>query len=153
MFYITFTAPVDIGVYTITSTSTIPQNALSSNTMLSKSYSFTLTVQSDCVNTIISDKVINSMSNKISLAAVTLDVSFLDSIATGHSIPAYCGSRKYTLDPILTFLSLSGTTLSLETSSVADVRVYNVKMVVSLTDYPLVASIQKTIVVTITCEV
>ena len=43
--------------------------------------------------------------------------------------------------------------MSLVTSNVADVRIYFVDLTVSLSSYPLVASITKTIVVTITCEV
>ena len=93
------------------------------------------------------------MSNKVSLAAVTQDVTFADSIATGHSVPAYCGARTYTFSPIYTFLTISGTTLSLATSLVSDVGTYNVNMIVSLTDYSGVASITKLIVITITCEV
>ena len=89
----------------------------------------------------------------MSLAAVTQDVSFLDSIATSHAVPVYCGARTYTLSPTHTFLTISGTTLSLATSLVTDVGMYNVDVTVSLTDYPGVASITKSFVVTITCEV
>ena len=89
----------------------------------------------------------------MSLAAFTQDVSFLDSIATSRAVPAYCGARTYTLSPTHTFLTISGTTLSLATSLVTDVGMYNVDVTVSLTDYPGVASITKSFVVTITCEV
>ena len=121
--------------------------------MLSTNYSFTLTVQSDCVNTVITDKAINNMSNKVSLAAVTQDVSFLDSIATSHSNPTYCGARTYSLSPTHTFLSISGSTMSLSTTTLSDVNVYNVNLTVSLTNYSGVTSITKSFVVTITCEV
>ena len=93
------------------------------------------------------------MSNFVSSPAVLQDVTFADSIATGHSVPAYCGARTYTLSPIYTFLTISGTTLSLATSLVSNVGTYNVNMIVSLTDYSGVASITKPIVLTITCEV
>ena len=91
------------------------------------------------------------MSNFVSSPAVTQDVTFADSIATGHSVPAYCGARTYTLLPTYTFLTISGTTLSLATSLVSDAGVYIVEMMVSLTDYPGVVSITKTFLVTIGC--
>ena len=122
--------------------------------MLSRNYSFTLTVQSDCVNTAITDKTIINMSNIVSLAAFTQDVSFLDSIATSHPNPTYCGARTYSLSPSLTFLTISGSSImSLSTNNVTDRGVYNVAMTVSLTSYPGVASLTKNLVVTITCEV
>ena len=93
------------------------------------------------------------MSNKVSFSAVTQDVTFSDSIATSHADPAYCGARTYTLSPVQTFLTISGTTMNLATSDVADVGVHNVDVIVSLTDYPWVASIKESFVATITCEV
>ena len=123
------------------------------NTDYQTGYSFTLTVQSDCVNTVITDKTIINMSNKVSLAAVTQDVSFLDSIATSRSNPIYCGARTYLLSPTHSFLSISGSTMSLSTTTVSDVNVYNVDLTVSLTSYSGVTSITKSFVVTITCEV
>ena len=116
-------------------------------------YSFTLTVQSDCMNTVITDKTIDNMSNKVSLAAVTQDVFFLDSIATFHSNPTYCGDRTYSLSPTHSFLTISGSTMSLSTATVSDVNVYNVDLTVSLTNYSGVSSITKSFIVTITCEV
>ena len=144
MFTVTsITAPADIGVYTITSTAMIISNTTGISTDLTTNYSFTFNVQSDCVNTIITDKTITNMSNKVSLAAVTQDVSFLDSIATSHANPAYCGARTYTFSPTNSFLTITGTTMSLATSIVADVGEYNVDVIVTLTDYPLVASLTK----------
>ena len=93
------------------------------------------------------------MSQKVSLAAVTQDISFLDSIATSHAFPAYCGTRNYTLTPSFAFLTISGTNMSLATSSVGDVGTYNVDLKVSLTDYPAIPFITNNFDVTITCEV
>ena len=110
----TITAPADVGIYVITSTVIIPQNSFSTNTALTTNYSFTLIVQSDCVNTVIENKTIIDMSYKVSLAAVTQDISFTDTIATSHAgQPAYCGARTYTLSPTHTFLTISGSTMSL----------------------------------------
>ena len=121
--------------------------------MLSTNYSFLLSVQSDCVNTVITNKMIINMSQIVSLAAETQDVSFLDSIATSHSNPTYCGARTYSLSPTHSFLSISGSTMSLSTATVSDVNVYNVDLTVSLTNYPGITSITNRFVVTITCEV
>ena len=95
------------------------------------------------------------MNNKVSsaLAAVTQDLNFLDSKSTFHGDPTYCGSRTYTLNPNQTFLSISGSTISLSTTSVGDVGVYNVALTVSLTSYSGVGTITKNFLVTITCEV
>ena len=62
----TITAPVDVGTYIVASTATIPQNAFNSNTVLSTNYSFTLTVQHDCVNTVITDLTITDMITEVS---------------------------------------------------------------------------------------
>ena len=80
-------------------------------------------------------------------------MSFADSIATSHAVPAYCGARTYTILPTYPFLTISGTTLILTTSFESDVGVYSVDVTISLTNYPMVASITKTISITITCEV
>ena len=105
------------------------------------------------MNTVITDITITNMSNKVSLAAVTQDISFLDSISTSHSDSTYCGARTYSLSQTLTFLTISGSTMSLSTTNVSDVGVYNVVMTVSLTSYSGVALITKNLVITITCEV
>ena len=119
--------------------------------MLSTSYSFTLTIQSDCLSTVITDKTINAMNNKVGLAAVTQDVSFLDSIATSHADSTYCGARTYTLSPTHGFLTISGSTMSLSTASVNDVGTYNVALTIALTSYSGVTSVVKNFVVTIAC--
>lgn len=62
----TITAPADIGVYTITSTATIPQVDPATTNNRFTSYDFVLTVQSDCVNTSLTTRVINNMSVLVS---------------------------------------------------------------------------------------
>ena len=102
-FSITITNLSDIGVYTITSTATIPQDD-GTGVNRSTSYSFTLIVQSDCVNTTITDKSVNAMSTKVSQTAATQDISFADLIGTGHADQTYCGARTYTLSASLSYL-------------------------------------------------
>lgn len=107
---------------------------------------------SQCTLTSITDKTIENISIKVSFAQ-NQDISFADSVATTNGIASYCGARTYIVFPIHSFLNISGTTLILQTSNVADVGVYNVELKVSLANYPMVPSITKNFVVTITCEV
>jgi hypothetical protein len=68
------------------------------------------------MSTVIADKAIDNMSNKVSFTAVTQDVTFMDSIAISLANPTYCGARTYTLSATLTsltFLNISGSTMSL----------------------------------------
>ena len=143
-FSITITAPTDIGVFFITSTATIPQDD-GTGVNRSKSCSFTLTVQSECVNTSITNKTINAMSTKISQSAATQDISFVDLIGTSLGDSAYCGAKTYTISPSLSFLTLLGTTLTLYTTNVADVGVHSVNLTVSLANFPGVTPITKNI--------
>ena len=85
------------------------------------------------------------MSTKVSQTAATQDISFADLIGTAHGDPNYCGAKIYTISPSLSFLTLSGTILTLSTTNVADVNVYNVVLTVSLSSYPGVVSISKNI--------
>ena len=93
------------------------------------------------------------MTNKVGFVAATQDVTFTDTVATSNGIPDYCGIKSYMFSPALSFLIISGTNLSLATSSVADVGDHNVDVTVSLPNYPGVSSITHAIIVTITCEV
>ena len=108
------------------------------------SYIFNLTVQSDCVNTIITNKTIDAMSTKVSQTATSKEISFDDLIGTSHTDPTYCGARTYSLSPNYSFLTISGTTLTLSTTNVADVNVYDVELTVSLASFSGIASIKTT---------
>ena len=65
-FTMTTTNPSDVGVYIINTTAEIPQIDLVTGVNRKTSYSFTLTVRSDCVLTSITDSPIVNMSNKVS---------------------------------------------------------------------------------------
>ena len=114
---------------------------------------FTVTVLSDCVNTTITDKSISNMTIQIAQAANTQDVTFSDSIATSHSNLAYCGARTYTLSPTKLFLTISGTTMTLSTSSPSDVGTYSFTLTIGLIDFPAIPTISKTFTLDITCTV
>jgi hypothetical protein len=93
------------------------------------------------------------MSTKVSQSATTQDISFTDLIGTSHTDQTYCGPRNYSLSPTHTFLTISGSTLTLSTTSVAHVGVFTVTLTVSLASFPGVTAITKDLVITITCEV
>ena len=71
-----------------------------SETTKTSSSSFDITTTDVCTNTSITDTAINyNMSNGVSLTAVKQDVTFMDSVADSKGIPAYCGSRTYSIYP------------------------------------------------------
>lgn len=113
----------DIGVYLVTIKGTLSTliNPATPGLHWTTSFSFTLTVVNDCHLTTITDKVINSMSNSVSLPAITQNVDFTDAKASSYANPTFCGARTYTLLPNLTFLTISGTVMSLATLNLADV--------------------------------
>jgi hypothetical protein len=151
-FSATITAPADIGIYTITSIATIPQdNGMGVNR--STNYSFTLTVQSDCVNTSLTDKTISAMSTKVSQTAATQDIFFADSIGTIHGDQTYCGARTFTISPSLNFLTLSGTTLTLSTTNLANVGLKTITLTVALANFSMIPMLTKTFTVEVICEV
>lgn len=84
------------------------------------------------------------MSTFVSGTAATQDVSFLDTISISHSNPSYCGPRTYTFSPILSFLSVSGSTLTLSSTNPNDVSVNIVTITVALTNYSTIATVSKT---------
>ena len=60
----------DIRVYTIISTVTIPKDD-GTGANRSSAFSFTLTVQSDCVNTSLTDRALADMTTKVDQTAAT----------------------------------------------------------------------------------
>ena len=112
-YIITAISPADVGIYTVTTTATIPQVDPVTGFNRILSYSFTLTVLHECLNTVLTDKTINDMATQVFAAGETQDMSIFDSIATLRGISNYCGARSYSFSPILNYLTLSGTTLTL----------------------------------------
>ena len=59
----TIIKPLDVGVYIITTSAEIPQeNPLTPGVNRKTSFSFTLTVKHDCLNTVLTDRTITTMS-------------------------------------------------------------------------------------------
>ena len=93
------------------------------------------------------------MSYVLTATAVTESNPFPNSIATSNGNPTYCGANTYTFVPTKTFLTVSGSTISVLTSNVADTGVHIVAVTVSLTNNPGVTSITQNLTITITCVV
>jgi hypothetical protein len=147
------TAVADIGTYVVTTTSTIPQVDPGTGVNRIKTSSYTVTVVSDCTISTITDRTVADMTYGVTLAAVTQNVFFLDSIATGHFDNDYCGPRTYTLSQTYPWLSIATDTMQVVTSDLATVGTYNLSITVGLTNYPMVPTVSKNFVITITCTV
>jgi hypothetical protein len=112
-FTMTITAPADIGTYSVTTTSTIPQVDPSTGANRFIASTFNIVVASDCTNTAITSKAINDMTHGITQSATTQNIFFADSVATGNSNRSYCGARRYLLSPSThAFLSIASDTLT-----------------------------------------
>ena len=130
----------DVGSYLVKIAATLtPKPSGSPFTMF---FDFTLNIinRDDCLNTSLTIKTISAMTNQVAATGITQDVWIADSISTSHSNLGFCGGRTYTLSPSLSFLTLSGSTLTLFTNITGDVSSNIVTMTVSLTDYPLILS-------------
>lgn len=115
--------------------------------------SFQINVISDCTITTITDRTFSDITYGVTLTAVTQDVFFADSIATGHNNINYCGLRTYTLSASYPWLSVTGNTMQIVTSDLSTVNTYNLSLTISLASYSGVASVTKNFVITITCTV
>ena len=95
------------------------------------------------------------MPYQIAATAATQSTPFLNTVATARSTPTYCGAINFSFSPTKTWLTVSGNTISVSTSTVADVGTFSITVAVSLTDYPppAVASISQTFTITISCVV
>ena len=76
------------------------------------------------------------MTYQIAATAVTQTTSFPNTVATAKSNPTYCGANTFSFSPTKTWLTVSGNTISVSTSTVADVGTFSITVTVSLTDYP-----------------
>lgn len=91
------------------------------------------------------------MNYALTSAAVTESNPFPNSRATTVGNANYCGANTYTFAPTKTFLSVSGSSISVETSNFADIGVYTVA--VTVLNYSGVPSITKNLTITISCFV
>ena len=140
----------DISVVTVVLTATTTLLQLPVWTLASASKTFTIDVHHACYDTTINSKTLNDMSINVT-GSTTQSISFTNTIATYKAQSWYCGSCKYSLAPSHGFLSISGTTLTLSTSSVSDAGTYNVTLTVGLALFSTVASITVPLTVTIAC--
>jgi hypothetical protein len=151
-FTFSITAVGDIGTYTVTTTSEIPQVDTSTGVNRKITSSFNIVVVSDCTITTITDRTINNMTISIG-GSNTQDATFADSTTTARGVANYCGERTYTFTPSKTFLTIiNGSTLQVSSSDVSDVGTHSISMEVKLNDYPSI-SLTKTFDVIVTCTV
>ena len=153
-FVVSTTSKTNIGTYTVTIRGTLQNlNNSSTGSPYYDEFTFTLTVQSDCVNTTLTNKTINNMTLSIG-GSNTQDATFSDSITTTRGVANYCGTRTYSFTPSKTFLTIiNGSTLQVSSNIVSDVGIYSISMEVKLSDFPSIAGITKTFTVTVTCTV
>jgi len=107
-----------VGVYVITTTSTIP-NISGVTQVTQRVTSFTLTILHDCTITTLTNRALSGMTAYVLATTDSQSVEFQDSTGTGRGSVAYCGPRTYSLSPALAFLSISGTTLTLNPTLVS----------------------------------
>ena len=74
-------------------------------------------------------------------AAIYTTPPFPNTIATAQSDPTYCGANTFSFSPSKTWLTVSGNTISVFTSTVTDVGNYKITVSVSLASYDTVTSI------------
>ena len=89
---------------------------------------------SECTTTVLTDKTISDIVYGVTLTKDDTNIFFLDSIGTSYTDDTRCGPRKYTLTPsTYGWLSITGDTMSVETSDVDDVGVYpNIQLKIEL---------------------
>ena len=95
------------------------------------------------------------MTYQIAATVVTQTTPFPNTVATSQSNSIFCGANTFSFSPTKTWLTVSGNTISVTTSTVADVGTFSINVTVSLADYPPpgVASISRTFTITISCVV
>ena len=76
------------------------------------------------------------MTYQIATTAVIQTTPFPNTVATAQSNPTLCGANTFSFSPAKTWLTVSGNTISVSTSTVADVGTFTIIVTVSLTDYP-----------------
>ena len=81
------------------------------------------------------------MPYQIAATAATQTTPFPNTLATAQSNPTYCGANTFSFYPSKTWLTVSGNTISVFTSTVTDVGNYKITVSVSLASYDTVTSI------------
>ena len=81
------------------------------------------------------------MTYQIAATAITQTTPFPNTAATAASNPTYCGANTFSFSPSKTWLTVSGNTISVFTSTVTDVGNYKITVSVSLASYDTVTSI------------
>jgi hypothetical protein len=89
-FSFTITAVADIGTYTVTTTSEIPQVDPGTGVNRKITSTFDIVVVSDCTISTITDRTIDDMTLSIG-GSNTQDATFADFTTTARGVANYCG--------------------------------------------------------------
>ena len=117
------------------------------------SFSFTLDVIDDCVDTVFVDLPITNMLTKVSQAAATQSINFQNTISVGHADPTYCGPMTQILTPAPIILTKSGGNLTLATINPLDLCAPSpIVLLTSLTNFSS-TTISKSFTIEVQCEV
>lgn len=84
------------------------------------------------------------------------DITFTEAKEIEYSSPGYCGTRTYTFSgglPSYLQLNTGAMTLTLSSSSFADVGLHPITFTVALQNYPMVPTVTKTFIALIECKV
>ena len=121
-------------MYSVAVKASIPQVLEPSKTK-EISFSFVVTIVSDCLISVIDDFVLNDM-NTVVLTPVTQVLTLTNTRATLQNDATHCGNYLLELSPVHPFLTIAGTTMTLSTNLVSETGTYPLTLKVSLPDFP-----------------
>lgn len=146
---------VDIGLYTVEVSASIPQVLLVGG-IKTITFTFDVTIESDCKISVIDDRAINYMETLLGVD-LTQDSTFTNTRASWHNDLLHCGDYNFVLSPVYPFLNVLNTagtyTLDLFSTTVADCNLYSITLTVSLPEFPVIVPVVKTFDVKLICNI
>lgn len=148
---------VDLGLYTVEVSASIPQVLLPGG-IKTITFTFDVTIESDCKISVIDDRAINYMETLLGVD-LTQDSTFTNTRATWHNDLLHCGDYNFVLDPVHPFLNVLNTagtgpyTLDLFSTTVAECNLYPITLTVSLPEFPVIVPLVKTFDVRLICNI
>jgi len=147
----------DIGAYTVDVFASIPQVLLPGG-VKTITFSFDVTIESDCKISTIDDRVIDYMETLTAVHA-TQDSTFTNTRARLHNDLLHCGDYNFVLNPVYPFLNILNTagtgpyTLDLYTTDVNFANPYSVTLTISLPEFPMIPPLVKAFDIRIICNI
>jgi hypothetical protein len=145
----------DVGVYTVTLTSTITQPPAAD---ISASTSFTLNLINGCEVSTLIPPLITRISIGVNMPVTPpINIFFTDTWEQTLTTTAYCGARAYTISSVPALpnpiLSITTDNLSAISSSMTDINTYSVTITASLPSWPSVTPIASTFTLQVACAI